>query len=658
MNRNSSDDRDAPSAASGSPELTWPAVGLGLLLAVVMGAANVYLGLRVGMTVSASIPAAVIAMAILNGLLQRRSILEANLVQTSASAGESLAAGIIFTMPALILAGVWEHFDYWTVTVVAFAGGLLGILFMIPMRRVFVVEDQELKFPEGLACAEVLRSGQRHAGTGPVETGARTIFAGLAIGAMFKFSERFLGLIQAHVEWATLRASRVFYFGSEIAPALVGVGVIVGLPIALQIFTGGAIGWLVAIPILSAGAVEGDPVDAAKGLWSSQVRYMGVGAMIVGGVVSIYKVRRGLVAAVTELFSQFRPADLREDVPASERNLGNRAILTLSALAVLLTAGLYYTLLQSAGITLLTTAAMLVMAFFLTAVASYIVGLVGNSNSPVSGMTITAVLVTGGLLLLFHWAGVIEAMGTAGMVATLGVAGIVCCVACTAGDVCNDLKTGYLIGASPRSQQLMQIGGVLVAAFVMSPVMAVLHEGSKAAGTGGIGGSELSAPQAVLFSKLVQGLFGSGDLPWNMVAIGAGIGIGLALADVLLHRAGARFRLHVMPVAVGIYLPFGLSVPILLGGVLHLALSRAGAAASGRPSAAERSVLAASGLIAGEALVGVLLAFLFYAGVESLNAAKWLGWGEGLTAAVSLAALAAVAGWILWTSVRAARTRE
>jgi putative OPT family oligopeptide transporter len=657
MHDSTSDDRRTLPAGSASSELTWPAVVLGLLLSVVMGAANVYLGLRVGMTVSASIPAAVIAMAVLNGLLRRRSILEANLVQTSASAGESLAAGIIFTVPALILAGIWQHFDYWTTTLIALAGGLLGILFMIPMRRVFVVDDKELRFPEGLACAEVLRTGERRDDDVRVETGAATIFIGLAVGALFKFCQSFLGLIQGSVEWATVRASRVFFFGSDIAPALVGVGVIVGLPIALQIFTGGAIGWLVAIPLLSAGAVEGDPVEAATGIWSSQVRYMGVGAMIVGGVVSIWKVRRGLVAAVAELLSQFRPADLREDVPATERNLGNRTILTLAVLTVLLTAGIYYSLLRSVGITVLTTAIMVVMSFFLTAVASYIVGLVGNSNSPVSGMTITAVLVTGGLMLLFDSAGLLVATGTPGMVATLGVAGIVCCVACTAGDVCNDLKTGHLIGASPRNQQILQIGGVLVAAFVMAPVLTVLHEGSKAEGTGGIGGRELPAPQAGLFAKLVQGMFGGGELPWDMVAIGAGIGVALAFGDWLLNRAGARFRLHVMPVAVGIYLPFGLAVPILAGGFLHLLLSRGSAADARRRRVSERSVLAASGLIAGEALVGVLLGALAYVGIRSHDLAEEFGWSEGALAAVSIAALLGVAGWILWTSRRAATTR-
>ena len=657
MHDSTSHDRHTPPAGSAWSEVTWPAVVLGLLLSVVMGAANVYLGLRVGMTVSASIPAAVIAMAVLNGLLRRRSILEANLVQTSASAGESLAAGIIFTIPALILAGIWQHFDYWTTTLIALTGGLLGILFMIPMRRVFVVDDKELRFPEGLACAEVLRTGQRRDDDVRVETGAATIFIGLALGAVFKFCQSFLGLIQGSVEWATVRASRVFFFGSDIAPALVGVGVIVGLPIALQIFTGGAIGWLVAIPLLSARVVEGDPVEAATGIWSSQVRYMGVGAMIVGGVVSIWKVRRGLVAAVAELFSQFRPADLREDVPATERNLGNRTILSLAVLTVLLTAGIYYSLLRSVGITVLTTAIMVVMAFFLTAVASYIVGLVGNSNSPVSGMTITAVLVTGGLMLLFDWAGLLVATGTPGMVATLGVAGIVCCVACTAGDVCNDLKTGHLIGASPRSQQLLQIGGVLVAAFVMAPVLTVLHEGSKAEGTGGIGGRELPAPQAGLFAKLVQGMFGGGELPWNMVAIGAGIGVALAFGDWLLVRAGARFRLHVMPVAVGIYLPFGLAVPILAGGLLHLLLSRGSAGDAGRRRASERSVLAASGLIAGEALVGVLLGALAYVGIRSHDFPEKLGWSEAAMGAVSVAALVAVAAWIWWTSRRAATTR-
>jgi len=664
-------------------EFTAAALILGLLLSVVMGAANVYLGLRAGMTVSASIPAAVIAIGILRGILGRRSIREANLVQTSASAGESLAAGVIFTMPALILVKEWERFDYWTTTLVALTGGLLGILFMIPMRRVFVVDNEELKFPEGIACAEVLRAGEgegreesrsdreretdddevaRGEGNAPgssyhtaeasepnaagQRTGVTYVLFGILAGGSFKLAESFLGLLRAGVEWGTQLGGRVFYFGFEAVPALVAVGYIVGLEIASLVFLGGALGWLVAIPLLS-GAVDGqqDAVELANELWSTQVRYIGVGAMVVGGVNSIWRVRRGLVAAVRELVRAIRHRGNGAAVPAEEQDIPGFAIAALGIVCVALTGLVYYEMLHHhLGVTVLTTVVMIVMAFFFTAVASYIVGLVGNSNSPVSGMTITAVLGTAVMISIFGYG------GSDGILATLGVAGVVCCVACTAGDVCNDLKTGHLVGASPRLQQIMQILGVGVAAFVMAPVMTVLHESS-----GGIGSRDLPAPQAGLFAALAEGFFRDKPLPWDMVAWGAGLGLGLLAVDQILKRVGSPFQLHVMPVAVGIYLPFGLSVPILVGGLLHYRLSRwAG------EERLRRGVLATSGIIAGESLVGVLLGILAYYGISNwteipridrILPASWAerslafensAWAEGLT----VFAMVAIAVWI------------
>ena len=650
-----------------SAELTVGAILLGVVLSIVMGAANVYLGLRVGMTVSASIPAAVVAMGILRGLLRRRSILEANLVQTAASAGESLAAGIIFTMPAMLLVGAWESFHFWTTTLIAMAGGTLGILLMIPMRRVFIVEDQELKYPEALACAEVLRAGGAEAEItargNARSTGLSLILGGIILGAAIKLSQSLLGLLQGSVEWAVALKGRVVTVGADIAPALVAVGYIVGLPIAVQIFLGGAIGWLVAIPLLSAGLLDANSsssqaaADVAWQLWDSHVRYLGVGAMIVGGIVSIWRVRNGLRAAVAEMFALANTRGEQRQVEATERNLGGGAIAICGLACLLLVTTIYFMLLQrSVGLTLLTTAIMLVMSFFFAAVASYIVGLVGNSNSPVSGMTITAVLVTGMLVYLLGFS------GTEAIVATLGVAGIVCCVACTSGDVCNDLKTGHLVGASPRNQQLMQILGVVVAAFIMAPVMTVLHHGSLNRGTGGIGGEELVAPQAGLFASLTQGFFGEGELPHDMVAWGAAIGFGLFVIDWLLQRAGVNFRLHVMPVAVGIYLPFGLSTPILFGGLVRALVDRRAG-----ESGAQRGVLFTSGIIAGESLLGVAAGFYFYMeGTEgtlgatlltalgattSTQQATLLGWA-------SLAVLVGV-GWMVYAiSARTGSARQ
>lgn len=608
--KSSVDPSQLPHGGASGAELTWAAIALGIVLSVVMGAANVYLGLRAGMTVSASIPAAVISMGILRGLMKRRSVLESNLVQTAASAGESLAAGIIFTMPALLLTGVWDQFDYWTVTLIALSGGLLGVLMMIPMRQVFVVDNQELKFPEGVACAAVLQAGDQpdsaetdasDATENAQSSGLKLITGGIAVGGIFKLLQSQFQLIKASAEVAAVSSGRVFFFGSEISPALMAVGLIVTLPIALEIFAGGVIGWLIAIPLLGTQGMDtNNAVDAAYGLWSTKVRYIGVGAMVVGGVSSIWTVRHGLLAAVRHLTKIMKGGRDERSVAREEQNLNGALIAALGLLCVLLIGGLYYRLLDNnAGLTALTTVVMVVMSFFFAAVASYIVGLVGNSNSPVSGMTITAVLGTGALVLLFGFG------GTNGIVATLGVAGVVCCVACTSGDVCNDLKTGALVGATPRNQQIMQVIGVLTAAFVMAPVMTILHQGSLNSGTGGIGGEDLPAPQAGLFASLADGFFGEGQLPRDMVLWGVAVGVIILAVDAVLKRNKSSVRLHVMPVAVGIYLPFGLSVPIVLGGIVRSLLSRK--AKEGSDPAGDRSVLLASGLIAGESLVGVAL---------------------------------------------------
>ncbi len=589
-------------------EFTIPAVILGIILSIVMGAANVYLGLRAGMTVSASIPAAVISMGILQGVFRRKNILESNLVQTSASAGESLAAGIIFTMPAMILSGLWETFNFWTTSIIALTGGMLGILFMIPMRKVFVVDSQELKYPEGLACAAVLQAGQGE--SDEASSGSLLILMGLIIGGLVKFCVSFLGLFKSITEWAFFASTRVFYFGFDISPALVSVGVVVGLPIAIQIFIGGFIGWLVAIPLMTADISSGPALDAAWDLWSSHVRYIGVGTMVVGGVVSIWKVRQGLVSAVNEMGAMMQEQKSGVEIDKKNANINGGAIFLLSLLCILLTAGTYYYLLHGAlAFTLLITVIMIVMAFFFTAVASYIVGLVGNSNSPVSGMTISTILVTGGIIYLAGYT------GTQGMIATLGVAGVICCVACTSGDVCNDLKTGHILGASPRNQQIMQIIGVVVASFVLAPVMTVLHQGSINNGTGGIGGRDLAAPQAKLFSSLVDGFFGNGVLPWDMVFIGVIIGLALMIIDFILEQNESEFRLHIMPVAIGIYLPLGLSVPIFFGGILNWLLT--GKTKESTALSQKRGLLTASGMIAGESLMGVLLGFITYMEIKT-----------------------------------------
>ena len=609
------------------PELNLRVIILGLVLSVVMGSANVYLGLKAGMTVSASIPAAVVGMLVLR-YFGGGSILEANQIQTAASAGESLAAGIIFTMPALILIGVWQEFNMFLTTVIAFTGGLLGILFMIPMRQVFIVKNEDnLQYPEGLACASVLEAGQESDSS----ENATAIIKGALLGGAFKGLISFAGVLKGNLETAMLSGNRIFFFGGDISPALLAVGFIVRLNVAVLIFIGGFLGWLVGIPLIGHGLEHAaDPVEGAWELWSTKIRYVGVGAMVVGGISSIFRVRKGLVDAINVLRDSQISIN-QSDIPSNQRDIPAKAINIFSAIAVVLVGGVYYYITNDLAITVVTTVIMIIMAFFFTAVASYIVGLVGNSNSPVSGMTITAVLFTGGLLYIFGFS------GTEGMLATLGVAAIVCCAACTSGDVCNDLKTGQIVGASPYKQQIMQIAGVAVASLVMAPIMQLLHETTP----GGIGGRELAAPQAGLFASLANGFFGDGVLPWNMVAIGSALGVIILIGDSFLESKNSTFRLHLMPVAVGMYLPFGLSTPILIGGLLAHFILADDNSGGDSDSVLQKGVLLSSGLIAGESLMGIILAFVAGAGIQSLSPSLNPNLVTGLT-------LLAAVGTIWW----------
>lgn len=596
-------------AEKGRLELTLRVVVLGIILSVVMGAANVYVGLKAGMTVSASIPAAVMAMLLFRMLFNNSSILEANQVQTCASAGESLAAGIIFTMPAMIMIGYWQTFDFWSVTIVALTGGLLGILFMIPMRKVFVVNNKDLAYPEGVACAAVLETGNKS------ESGSegKSLMLGGALGAAVALAGKLFGVISGTLEAAAVSSSRIFYFGGDLSPMLVAVGFIVRLNVAVLIFIGGGISWLIAIPLYGGGDQYSNAIDGAYSIWSSQIRFVGVGAMVVGGLASLVSVRRGLVAAVIELRNNLsQPSHLLED---HQRDIPAMFIIGLGLFCIIMLALVNYRFTGHLGITALATVVMLLMGFFFTAVASYIVGLVGNSNSPVSGMTITAVLVAGGLLWLCNFS------GSDAIVATLGIAAIVCCVACTSGDVCNDLKTGSLVGAAPFRQQIMQIAGVFVAALVMAPVLTLLHNNTP----GGIGGRELAAPQASLFAALARGFSGEGDLPWNMIGYGAAIGVIILVIDRWLQYRRVQFRAHLMPIAVGMYLPFGLAAPILIGGLLAHFYTRNNETHK-HHGLLHRGVLFSSGVIAGEALTSVGLACVAALGFQSLD----LGLSQGL----------------------------
>jgi putative OPT family oligopeptide transporter len=588
-------------------ELTAGALGLGIVLSLLMCAANTYLGLYAGMTVSASIPAAVISMGILRGVFRRGTIHENNIVQTVASAGESLAAGIIFTVPALLISGVWFRFEYIPTTLVALLGGLLGVLFMIPLRRALIVEGGDLVYPEGVACAEVLRVGQQR-GFGIV-----CVFMGLAAGVVFKFFVSVLSVIKTSV-FAALRFGKTgVYFGSEMSVALIGVGYVVGANIALLVFLGGAIGWLVGIPVygLLHGLPLPDVAEAFNMVWSTEIRYLGVGAMIVGGLWSIYKVRGNITSGMREALHGYR-TDPGNTIAREQQDMPSRTIFIIVCFVAAAIFILYGCVTRSSVTGIVAGMTMLVTAFFFVAVSSYIVGLVGSSNNPVSGMVIVTVIVSSIILLV---AGMI---GTAGIIAALLVAGVVCCAACTAGDVSQDLKTGHLIGATPRNQQIAQIVGVGVAAFMIAPILSILHR-AYGIGTGEPGA--LSAPQASLFASIVSAMFTDRSLPWTMVGIGACLGVLLIVIDELLKARGSRFRTHVMPVAVGIYLPLVLSVPIAIGGLVRMAVvyvrqHRRNSDVQYADQTSPRGVLFSSGLIAGEAITGIVVALIIVTGVS------------------------------------------
>lgn len=588
-----------------SGEFTVLSVGLGLLIALVMTAANVYLGLYAGMTVSASIPAAVLGMGAYR-MLGRRDLLGTNIVQTLASSGESLAAGAIFTIPALVLVGAWQDFKFWPTTLITMSGGLLGIAFMVPLRRLLIVESPQLTYPEGVACAEVLKSG-----AGGAPGSLAYLVKGFLLGGLFKLGASGLGLLSGTVEWAGRWGGRVFFAGSDLSPALLSVGFITGLGVAAQVFLGGVIAWVLGLPLLTQpeAMAAGPASEAAWGLWSTQIRYLGVGAMVVGGMWSILSIRKGILQGLGSLSVSYRSAKAGAKPgwteARTEENIPGRVLLALLAFCALTTFGLYWYLLKAPGLSLLTTALMMAAAFLLTGVSSYIVGLVGSSNNPVSGMTISALLGTAGFFLVLGF------KGDSAILATLGVAAVVCCAACSAADCSQDLKTGHLIGATPKYQQYAEILGAVAPAFVIAPVLTLLHHSYV------IGGG-LKAPQATLFASLAGGIFGKGQIPYLMVGIGAGLGAALIATDAWLKARGSRFRLHPMPVAVGMYLPFTLSVPILLGGLIRYLGQRAMIRREGKgEDEAEREtgnagILLGSGLIAGESILGVILAVFVY----------------------------------------------
>jgi putative OPT family oligopeptide transporter len=577
-------------------ELTPRSIVLGIALALILGAANAYLGLYAGLTVSASIPAAVISMAILR-MLGGSTILENNVVQTIASAGEAVAAGAIFTFPALVILGGVKTLPYVEVTALCVVGATMGSLLVVFLRRAYIVEER-LPFPEGVACAQVLRAGGASANVRPL------VLGGLA-SSILKALQDLIGVIPGAVSGARWIGGAAVAGSLDISAALLGVGYIIGVRIAALVFAGGAFAWLVAIPFLTASHPDlatRDAATTASQLWSSQVRYLGVGAMLTGGVVTLWRLRVRITAAIVDSIRVVRStqvvATAREDT-----DLSPRAVLTAVALCVpvifAICLGLSGQVALSAALAILLT----LICFFATSIAGYLTGIVGASNNPVSGVTVIVLLA---VALFLKLVGVSQTVGP--QLAILSGA-IVCTAAAMAGDSTHDLATGYYVGATPRSLEIGVLVGAIASSFLMAPILNLLIAGYGIAGTATARAGALAAPQAFLMAKVTEGVF-HGGLPLGTIATGAALAAILGFTDRYLERAGSSWRTPIMPVAIGLYLPFGLSVTIFLGALVHSIFGSENADESGP------GILLAAGLVAGEALMGVASGAIVTAGVR------------------------------------------
>ena len=579
------------------PELTVTSIVLGILLAVIFGAANAYLGLRVGMTVSASIPAAVISMGVIRFILRKNSILENNLVQTTGSAGESVAAGAIFTLPALFLwanEGIIDKPSIITMALIALIGGILGVLFMIPLRDALIVKEHDtLPYPEGKACAEVLLAGESK------DASAKTVFWGMGISAIFKFIVDGLKVIPTTLTTGSLKrypteASLQTY------PAVLSVGYICGPKISSYLFTGGALSWLVLIPLIvtfggstiifpgTETITEIYAASGASGIWSNYIRYIGAGALACGGFLSLAKSLPLIIKTFKENIKSMKSKE-KIAVTRTSKNLNTKVILALVlAIVIIMCAA------PSLNISVFTAVLILLFSFFFATVASRIVGVVGSSNSPVSGMSIATLIIA---TLILKVAG---HTGAAGMVTAITIGSIVCIVAAIAGDTSQDLKTGYILGATPKKQQIGELIGVVASSIAIGGVLYLLNSAWE------FGSEELAAPQATLMKMLVEGIMG-GELPWTLVFIGAFIAIIVEIIGI-----------PVLPFAIGMYLPISTTSCIMVGGLVRLVVDKLKYKDEAEKNAVTSTgTLYASGAIAGEGIVGIIFAVLAVLGVDS-----------------------------------------
>ena len=652
------------------PEFTAKALILGILMAVVLGTANAYLGLKAGLTISATFPAAVVAIAAFRLPFMRGSVLEQNLARTSASVGEALVAGAIFTLPAFLIARVdgqpvWTQFDYWSSTWIMLVGGVLGVLFVILLRRT-LVEDADLPFPESAACYELVKAGQKG------ESGTSYVFGAIGLSGVLELFKNSRGfeIVATTREWFVRFPRSLVNHGSPdeplgqvahqggallaapaASPALVAVGYIIGPRLAAVAFSGGAFGWLFLVPLLmfidpdmGSRAGGGSDIELASSVWKNYVRPIAVGAMLVGAVHTLIGLRGSLSQAFVRVVADFRKTSFIESTKDTGSRLETDVSLKWITIGVAVTVIpmflLYWHFTDSFGGALMAAVVMTVTGFLFSAVGGYLVGLIGGSNQPISGLALSTLIVAALLMVA------IGVKGVGGVAAVLGVAAVVCCASAMAGDMIQDLKVGYLLGGTPWRMEIAEMITTVLVAFVLVWPMVFLHAGVP----GGIGGEQLAAPQAGLMAQLATGIVG-GNMPWALIVIGIAFGLGL----VLIGSPSP------MLIAVGMYLHFDTTAAIFVGGILAWIVEtirqRRGVSGEGLARSENKGILIASGLIAGEALMAVALASLYFflpadppGGVSSI-ASAWLGFDTGAVLArwggVLALVLLAVVAWAL-----------
>ncbi len=577
-----------------TPELTVTSIIMGIILAVIFGAANAYLGLRVGLTVSASIPAAVIAMGIIRVVMRKNSILESNIVQTIGSAGESLAAGAIFTLPALFLwasEGKMDKPGIIEITLIALLGGLLGVFFMVPLRNALIVrEHATLPYPEGTACAEVLLAGEEGGAN------ATTVFAGMGIAAAFKFIIDGLKAVPGEISLKVKGFAGEI--GTQIYPAVMSVGYICGPRISSYMFAGGVLSWLVLIPLIVLFGGESilypgtETISAiyeasgASGIWSSYIRYIGAGALAAGGIISLIKTLPLIVRTFRDAIKGMSGAG----AAGNERTAQDISLkIVLIAIAILTLA---VWLVPAIPVSLLGAIIVVIFGFFFATVSSRMVGLVGSSNNPVSGMSIATLLIA---TLILKFTG---DAGVGGMRSAIAIGSIICIVAAISGDTSQDLKTGFLLGATPKKQQIGEVIGVIAAALAIGGTLYLLDR------AWGFGSEELAAPQATLMKMIIEGVM-EGNLPWALVFTGVFIAVAVELVGI-----------PVLPFAIGVYLPVQLNACIMVGGIVRLFFDRMKKEETKKNRIISDGILFCSGMIAGEGLIGIALALLAVFGID------------------------------------------